>query len=130
MSRTYRTYTDSWFRNMHNRKRILSEKAALEAGLKSGDVYGGIEVSHVNKLIIRGSEIPPDDWDDFAISGTREIYPPKSGRNADIGLVARRFMKNHKCSYHAFKNALNASFTYFDKSELSNNNVIFQIQSD
>jgi hypothetical protein len=129
MSRTYRRYTDSYFRNPYHRHRIVAEKASHEAESAYGDEYNGIEKHMVTKLSIRCLSIPPDPWDDIRISGASEIYMPTPDKTKDISLTARRFMKNHKCTFGEFKYVFYESPKWFDSKNSLNKDVIFMIGS-
>lgn len=130
MSRTYRKCTGSWFRNVHNRNRILSVKNLDEANSRVGYLYEDLDSGHIHKLGIRSSAIPPDPWEDIHISGAGEIRMPGKGNAINTGRNARRFMRNHKCSFRAFADVFYGSSGRFDSSVSLREDLIFKIKSD
>jgi hypothetical protein len=134
MSRTYRKIIPFYFRNVHHRKRLLSERVSHRAALVPGGEYENIEASLVSKLTIDSYQIPPDSYsDDPTISSKAEIcrFFRKPGfLPEDIPKVAHRFAKNHKCSYTHFLRTFYGSATFYSRVESVRKEVIFEIESD
>jgi hypothetical protein len=134
MSRTYRRIVPFYFRNIHHRKRLLSEKESHRAALVSGGEYENIEAFLVSKLSIDSYQIPPDPYiDDPSVSSAKEIcrfFRKPEFSPEDIPKVARRFAKNHKCSYSNFRRTFYGSSTFYNVQESLRKEVIFEIGSD
>jgi hypothetical protein len=131
MSRTYRKIVHSYFRNVHHRKRLLSEKESHRAALITGNEYAGIEAWQVSKLNIDSYQIPPDSYcDEPHVSSADEIcrffrHPEFSPE--DIPMFVHRFVRNHKCTYREFLETFYGSATYFNRAESLRKEVIFEI---
>jgi hypothetical protein len=134
MSRTYRKIIPFYFRNIHHRKRLLSEKESHQAAFISGDEYENIEAFLVSKLIIDSYQIPPDTYtDEPVVSSSREIssFFRKPGfLPEDKPEIARRFIKNHKCSYSDFLTTFYGSSTFYNIQESLKKEAIFEVESN
>jgi hypothetical protein len=130
MSRTYRRYFYSFFRNVHHRNRLLKEKNHHDSSVRSIDDYTELTKQQIAGIVIESNAIPPDSYDDLPISGAREIYTPSPAQINNISRTARRFMKHHKCTYKDFTGACAGRNDGFDLQESLKKDAILVIRSD
>ena len=128
MSRTYRRYYGGLWRGIGNRNRIRVEKALFDAEVARSEDYDNIDPRLVRNLIISGSELPPDPWDEINASYVETGKKLKKVRATDphLSQIARKFTRNHKCTYHDFLNVIDR---HSDYSDWEREGVIFEMEA-